>query len=180
MDRVNKWMTLIANIGVVAGIVFLAFEIRVNTQAVASDSATSYLNIWIDQVGENSRDPEITAIAMKADVEGWDSIPPQKQLRLGLWATSQFKAAEFAHFQWREGNLDPGLWQGNDAGLYMFLASSHFMKDHWRSGGRLAFAPKFRDYVDLMIEDICSKLLCRETQGGFLSAQPEVIQALNG
>ena len=31
LDKANQWLTLLANIGVVIGIVFLAFEIRTNT-----------------------------------------------------------------------------------------------------------------------------------------------------
>lgn len=36
MDIINKWLTLAANAGVVVGIIFLAIEIRGNTQALRS------------------------------------------------------------------------------------------------------------------------------------------------
>ena len=38
MEKLNQWMTLIANVGVVAGIVFLAFEISQNTEQMMSTS----------------------------------------------------------------------------------------------------------------------------------------------
>jgi len=43
MDNLNKWLTLVANIGVLLGIIFLAIEIQQNTnmmQAQTSDSVT--------------------------------------------------------------------------------------------------------------------------------------------
>ena len=38
MDRGNQWLTLIANLGVIAGLIFLGFEIRQNTN-IAKASA---------------------------------------------------------------------------------------------------------------------------------------------
>ncbi len=36
MERLNQWLTLVANFGVVIGIVFLAYEMRLNTNAMLS------------------------------------------------------------------------------------------------------------------------------------------------
>jgi hypothetical protein len=41
MDRINKWLTLIANLGVVAGIGFLAYEMNLNTHAMRMDTDPS-------------------------------------------------------------------------------------------------------------------------------------------
>ena len=38
MDKLNQWLTLIANIGVLIGIFFLAFELRQNTNSLAAQS----------------------------------------------------------------------------------------------------------------------------------------------
>ncbi len=40
-DRLNKWLSLVANLGVIAGIVFLAYEIRLSNQiALATTELT--------------------------------------------------------------------------------------------------------------------------------------------
>lgn len=39
-DRLNKWLTLAANIGVIAGIVFLVLELRQNTELMRAQSRT--------------------------------------------------------------------------------------------------------------------------------------------
>ena len=46
LDKLNRWLALAANIGVIAGIIFLAFEIRVNTRSTqaASIQAASALD----------------------------------------------------------------------------------------------------------------------------------------
>jgi len=38
VDRLNSWLTLVANVGVLFGIVFLALEIRQNTNSLAAQS----------------------------------------------------------------------------------------------------------------------------------------------
>ena len=39
-DRLNKWLTLAANIGVIAGIMFLAMELRQNSELMKAQSRT--------------------------------------------------------------------------------------------------------------------------------------------
>ncbi len=39
LDNVNKWLTLVANFGVVAGIIFLAIEVRQNQELLERDHA---------------------------------------------------------------------------------------------------------------------------------------------
>lgn len=36
LEQVNEWLTLVANIGVVVGIVFVGYQIRLTTDAVRS------------------------------------------------------------------------------------------------------------------------------------------------
>lgn len=38
IDKLNAWMTLVANLGVVAGLVFVAFEIRQNSELLAVEA----------------------------------------------------------------------------------------------------------------------------------------------
>jgi hypothetical protein len=41
MKKLNEWLTLFANIGVIAGIAFLGFEIRQNTAMIKSQTRDS-------------------------------------------------------------------------------------------------------------------------------------------
>jgi hypothetical protein len=167
VEKLNDWMTLIANIGVVAGIVFLAYEIRVNTNAVSTASATSYIGNWIQETGAIGRDPEITTITQKINTEGWTNVSPVQAQRVAYVATAQYKAAELAYFQWQQGNLDAGLWRGNDLGTYRYLWIENYMREFWLFGGRDNFAPAFREYVDQMISDICSRRECRPVPSNY-------------
>lgn len=45
LDRLNKWLTPIGNVAVLGGLVFLAFEIQQNTDAVRSAAVQESINI---------------------------------------------------------------------------------------------------------------------------------------
>jgi len=38
IDKFNKWLTLVANVAILGGLVFLALEIQQNTNAVRAES----------------------------------------------------------------------------------------------------------------------------------------------
>ncbi len=56
LQKLNQWLTLLANIGVVAGIIFLAVEIRTNTETNRIAILQNYSNNWMHihaQLAEN-------------------------------------------------------------------------------------------------------------------------------
>jgi len=50
MDRINQWLMLIANAGVLAGIGFLAIEIQQNTAAIEAAEANNIWQAWRETV----------------------------------------------------------------------------------------------------------------------------------
>ena len=149
-------MTLVANIGVVAGIVFLAFEIRVNTDALRSEAAAEYLSDSMELSSDLGRDSETITMIARVNADGWTT----EANRLGFIANAQFKAVEFAYVQWNEGNLDADLWNGNNRATYDFLWDQHWMRElwPWLRGG---YSKEFQQHMDQMILDICSRRECR-------------------
>ncbi len=47
LDKVNRWLTLLANVGVLAGIVFLALEMRHNSNAINAQTHDSIADGFI-------------------------------------------------------------------------------------------------------------------------------------
>ena len=170
MERLNHWITLVANLGVLAGIVFLAYEIRINADAILSESAASSLANSVAITTEVGLNPAALAIRQKINAEGWESVPFSDAGAAVNLVAAQLKAAELTHHQWRTGNLDPGLWTGTDRGLYMLLYRTDMARESWM-GMKYSFGPDFQEYVDRMVKDVCSRKECREL--------PELIRTLD-
>jgi len=161
MERLSQWITTIANLSVLAGIVFLAYEIRINADAILAESAASSLANSVAITTDIALNPETMALRMKMDLEDWESVPFSDAFAALNLVGAQFKAAELTHYQWRTGNLDPGLWSGTDRGLYMLLYNSDMSRESW-IGMKQTFGPDFQDYIDRMVEDVCARKECRE------------------
>jgi len=72
MDRLNQWLALVANLGVVVGIAFLAYEIQMNTESLDENRKLTRADMerqMIQQYDEVSyqmfENQEIAAITMK-------------------------------------------------------------------------------------------------------------------
>jgi hypothetical protein len=160
MERLNHWLMVLANLGVIAGIVFLAYEIRVNTQALTATTSTSYLQNWMNT--SQPPDTELAEILATVGTQGWEAVPPARRSRVISFRIVQLKASEFAHYQWSQGLLDHQLWESNDAGMYgYFWGFPDVMEIYTFADIRATFYEGFRNHVDEMIADICSRKKCR-------------------
>ena len=66
-DKLNKWLTLVANVGVIAGIVFLAIEIRQNSDAVRAQTRAQLAEQVTELFSVNMNDKEYASVLMKGN-----------------------------------------------------------------------------------------------------------------
>jgi len=96
LDRLNRWLTLAANIGVIAGILFLAYELQQNQLIASSENILSYQSIRNDVLSSINEHPEI----WKKGNEG----APLSQVEAVIYENlvdSYGDAYFFNYFQWR-------------------------------------------------------------------------------
>jgi len=107
-DRLNKWLTLAANIGVIAGIIFLALELRQNSGLMKAQSRTAMsqdvvslltLNVgnadYIDAMSRGISGDELTEVervqfrrTYRAWIWYWNNLAYQH--RVGLYDDAEF------------------------------------------------------------------------------------------
>ena len=74
MNKLNERLTLIANLSVVAGIVFLGLELQQNTQAIRAQTRDSITEKQMTYLGWRATSPELAAIVAKIDSAGEASL----------------------------------------------------------------------------------------------------------
>ncbi len=90
-DRVNRWLTLVANFGVLIGLFLLVFEIRQNSELMRSQIAMERTNSTREIFSDWANGGELAPIEVKlfevADFPlavGWSSLlSPEELLRYG-------------------------------------------------------------------------------------------------
>jgi len=109
----GQWITILANAGVIAGIVFLGFELRQNTTATRVESAQGiqdqifsiYQMLLIDPM------PDIYLRGM----ESFSTLSAEEQLRFSSFWDVTLQAYQNLYLQTKEGVYAPergsGWWQ---------------------------------------------------------------------
>lgn len=145
LEAVNALAQLIAAIGVIASLFYLAAEIRQNTRSQRMAVVDSLAHSIADLLVPLSHNPELMR-AFSAVAENWYGATEEDRLRVLPFNLALFKLFENAWFQKRQRTLDPQQWEGWDLYIRMYYHRPG-MKDWWRLR-RAAFAPGFRDYVE--------------------------------
>ena len=102
MDKLNQWLTLIANIGVLIGIVFLAFELRQTTDSLAAQSILE-LNLANNaEMALIASDASMAEIEVKAK-DGIEGLTPIELERYKWNWFSTFNTFESAYIFRQKG-----------------------------------------------------------------------------
>jgi len=145
LETVSAIAQIVAAIGVIASLFYLAVQIRQNTQSQRSVAVDSLTGSLIALLGPQGTDPSLTR-AFAAAVEDWNGATEEDRLRAVAVLLAIFKLFENAWFQQRQGTLDREQWQGWD--LYIRAYYHRPGVKIWWSLRRGMFAVGFRDYLE--------------------------------
>ena len=129
-DNMNRWLTLVANISVVAGIIFLAVETRQNTESLdesrnlaAANAYQARAFFFASQTLANAHSPEmVEALVSFRAAGGQDQVSealatlsPQDQSRVQSVYQARYALYDNNYYQFRNGYLDESRYQSVDA-----------------------------------------------------------------
>jgi hypothetical protein len=144
-SKINEWLTLIANVAVVGGIVFLAIEISQNNELLRSESRVSLVANDVASLSANFQNADVFA---KIVSEG--EMTAEDQLRLSFMFALDLRNREFEYFQYVNGLLDEQTW----------LAYRHVLLINHATGlGRKWWDEVGRGIVDLDFAKLVDELL---------------------
>ena len=106
VDKMNPWLTLVANVGVVGGLIFLGVEIQQNTNAVRASALQESTNVARQQLLTIASDPDISRIS-NADYE---QLSDNEKLRRLAFARSFWLGMHNLFRQWEMGVLSDKDW----------------------------------------------------------------------
>jgi hypothetical protein len=143
LETINAVAQLIAALGVVVSLFYLAAQIRQNTRsmrAVVVDALTR----GIAEILSGQTPETLQSFArLSEDVE---SASEEDRLRALPQFFALFKLFENAWFQQRQGTLDREQWQGWDAYIRTYYHRPGIKS--WWLLRRATFAPGFRDFLE--------------------------------
>lgn len=146
-SRVNEWLTLIANIAVVGGIIFLAIEVRQNNELLRSESRQTLVTNDLASLEANFQNADVFA-KLIAESE----MSAEDQLRLSFMFALDLRNREFEYFQYINGLLDEQTWLAYRH-VILINHSTGLGRAWWDEIGRGIVDPDFAELVDQLLVD---------------------------
>ena len=148
MDRLNQWLTLFANVGVIIGIGFLAYEIRQNTQALQAASMDSTIQAANDIRANLFLDPEITEI-YRQGLQNIEDLNEVDRERFRLIMTNALWAFWNTYIQSRLGGRQSWESQRGIARRFLSQPGGVWFWEHYGS----EFEPDFQAEIDSILKE---------------------------
>ena len=112
LDKLNQWLTLGANLGVLAGIFFLVLEIDLNTRQAELDTAalqtSNYQDLIAGVTNLNSyliQDPEFAELLEKGESNP-SQLTQAERRRFNSYSIITFRHGDMAYYQYQQGTID--------------------------------------------------------------------------
>ena len=146
-DRLNRWMTLAANLGVLVGVILLIVELRQNTESTELQAAQSYVALSHELDFRIVDDPSLIALFYTPK----DERTPEDLHRLDRWYFGSLRTWENGFFLNSTGVLDDDLWSGQEAFMADLLKSSDELRNYYQTN-RNYFSESFVEFLDGLLE----------------------------
>ena len=134
-------------VAVVLSLVYVAAQVRQNTKALrgaATANAIASLRDWNKELISNVA----VARVWGRGVENMNDLDDDGRAQFIVLAFNLFKTLEDMHFQFRQGSMDPEVWEGWEhfASIYLKRPGS---QQYWAQR-RPLFSRSFQDWLDAL------------------------------
>lgn len=151
LDKSNQWLALLANIGVVAGIIFLAFELQQNNKQLELQSYQSWVAANLE-INAALTDPALSEIMALGHLNS-TNLSNESFIAYAMLNMSVIQMAQSTDYLYRAGSLDKELWEAEmnrAAGILAFPG----VRQWWEAGGRTQLTPGFVEFLESIESNI--------------------------
>lgn len=148
LQDADKWLSVIANLGVIVGIIFLAYELRQNTLATDLEVASNFHNSFSEIEMLIAGDSEFSQLLLKGRDN--EKVTPHESFRLAVFYGNVLRHWQNVHFQYFSGGLDEDIWLGQQEYFTLVLSQDARLAEHWRTS-KNHYSPRFNRVMQTMI-----------------------------
>ena len=105
-DRLNNWLTLVANLAVVVGIFALIAEINHSTRVAEVGAFVQRSSAVEESARDTALSEEMASMLLKYSDGGIESLTPLELLRIRSWETARIYRMNAMYYQYERGLLE--------------------------------------------------------------------------
>lgn len=149
-DRLNRWLMLGANVGVLAGLMLVAYEInQTRTQLLLSASADS-TNDYVQAMQVLAQDVDLSDLLYRAELS-YDELEEFEKWRISKYFDGFFVMAQQDYFVIRQNDVSETLVTFESDWRQRLAMPS--WREYWQLR-RNRYAPVFRDFLDDILAEL--------------------------
>ena len=141
---------ILGGVGVVASLLYLAFEVRKQGRLNRADSASKFAASWSDIMASMHDDSELSAIWLEG-LSSFDSLTDVDKLRFSTYFGRVLKISESLHVQLLTGTLDKMTWRGIERVIRDIIA--HPGAQAWWKTRQHWYTDEFQDLIGGIIAE---------------------------
>jgi len=146
MDKLNQWLGLVANIGVLIGVFVVVYELRQNTSVSAAQAAFE-VNALVDaSYRARAQDPRLARLVEDGH-NSPDALEDLERLQFYAWLRADINATETVWFYYKNGQIAEEDFGGFRNAICSRLTTPGG-KLYWKEEA-LFFAEGFRESVNV-------------------------------
>lgn len=148
IEKMNHWLTLMANVGVIVGIIFLGVEIQQNTSMMKAQTRNSMTELLVNwQMNVSSNQFAAVAFAKGYNDEFLD-LENGEESAFRMLALSTLRMWENEYYQYQEGLFSQAEYEPKTTVMWeRNMRASKGLRRIW-SEHRDGFSPEFRMVFD--------------------------------
>ena len=150
-EKLNHWLSLGANFGVLVGIIFLAVEIRQNTEMTRAQITQSRAEAAMSLADATYNSEYMPDIWIK--VQDGDALTGAESFRFRVWLRATLRNQDNNFQQYKQGLLGDHIPEVIAGVVRTTLTSNAAGREYWE-GAKGVYSPEFAEYVDSAIEEI--------------------------
>ena len=131
MRKINVGQTvgILANVGVIAGIVFLLFELQQNREMMRAQTRNELSMGIVDFLTVVADNGELASLRRRADRA--EELTEEEMYRYQILTRALFRYWENVHYQYRLGSYDEAEFLQQRQAWASYAENSKAMVDHW-------------------------------------------------
>ena len=151
--RLMRWLTLGANLAVVAGIVLLIMELEQNRQQMRAQTRHELAMGIVDLLQTLAANEQLADVFARA-LAG-EPLTPTEQFQFRLRTNALFRYWEDVHYQYRLGLYDDVEFERQRDAWKASMSNSRLAVEYWCEV-RSLYSPEFTAEMDRLVETPCA------------------------
>lgn len=145
MADLATWSQLLSSLAVLITLVYLAIEVKQNTEALHSQTRQSLLAGGQAELFMWTGHPELFINCLKPD-----ALVTEEYVQLHAYLCAVMRAREYAWLQYQKGIIDKDQWQTEQMVIIVTMTPKR-NKLWWDKIGRNLFNPQFVKFIDKIL-----------------------------